>query len=231
MRIETYLNCTSEEIKSKKFNIFVGISLGNKYFSKDHLEKYILWALENTKKDVAILIADINHAINYEVFNGLSPKKAIGKALRKGLEVETILKEIIETLPKNKQSLVKIAKWDALRNSQIYKKLFPIILDEFKNNTLFYDTIQKIIQESLKERVIGLEKNKLDKVAMYVLDELPILLCGFEFDGRIYDLHPYPGSSSLDDLWMNIREKKIFPNIAEKITSTNKIAQVEAYVD
>jgi len=51
MLIKTYLNCTEQEIQSKKFNIFVGISLGNKYFTKENIKKYILWALENRQTE------------------------------------------------------------------------------------------------------------------------------------------------------------------------------------
>ncbi len=50
MMIKTYLNCTEQEIQSKKYNIFVGISLGNKYFTKETIKKYILWALEKYKR-------------------------------------------------------------------------------------------------------------------------------------------------------------------------------------
>ncbi len=84
MEIKTYLNCTEQEIQSKKFNIFVGISLGNKYFTKDNIKKYVLWALENTKDDVLVLIADKNHAINYEVFNDYTFERGLQVALRKG---------------------------------------------------------------------------------------------------------------------------------------------------
>jgi len=195
MRIQTYLNCTKEDIESKKFNIFIGISLGNKYFSKENIEKYILWGLENTKTDIVVLIADSNHAINYEVFNRERTEKALKIATKKGIEIENIIKEIVQRLPEDKQSLVKTAKWDDTRNSANYKHSMPFILNEFTENIDFYKTILKIINENLGERIIlhGLEKERLDKLALYVLDELPIFINGFEFDGKIYNLHPYPG--------------------------------------
>ncbi|MBR9704328.1 hypothetical protein GOV12_02870 [Candidatus Pacearchaeota archaeon] len=33
---------TKEEVKSNKFNIYIGISLGNKWFTKDNIGEYII---------------------------------------------------------------------------------------------------------------------------------------------------------------------------------------------
>jgi len=68
--ITEIIGATKKEIKEKGFNIFVAISLGNKWFSKENLKEYILWALKQTKsKKLIIIIADGLHAINYEVRN------------------------------------------------------------------------------------------------------------------------------------------------------------------
>ena len=69
MRIDAYLNTTKEDIDAKAFNIYFGFSLGNKYFTPEHIRSYIAWALENTKEKVAVLIQDKIQAINYEVKN------------------------------------------------------------------------------------------------------------------------------------------------------------------
>jgi len=231
MKIKTYLNCNEQEIKSKKFNIFVGISLGNKYFTKENVKKYILWALENTKDDVLVLIADKNHAINYEVLNNYTPKRALQVALRKGIETEESVKKIVRGLPKEKHHLIKICKWEDARKSYYYQDKIKILLNEFKKNSKFHDFIIKIIQENLGNRASNLNVEQLDKIALYVLDELPIILNGVEFEGKIYDLHPYPGLSSLDDLFMNLQNGKMFPKLAKMLEIKNKIAEVEAYIE
>jgi len=64
MRIVTYLNTTEEEIFAKKFNIVVGISLGNKDFKRELVRSYLLWAIENTKEKVLVLIPDKIHSVN-----------------------------------------------------------------------------------------------------------------------------------------------------------------------
>jgi len=231
MKIKTYLNCTKQEIQSKKFNIFVGISLGNKYFSKENVKKYLLWALENTKDDVLILIADKNHAINYEVLNGYNSERALQVALRKGIETEESIKKIVRGLPKEKHHLIKICKWENARKSNYYKDKIKIFLNEFKENNKFHDFIIKIVQENLGNKADNLNNEQLDKLALYILDELPILLNGVEFEGKIYDLHPYPGLSCLDDLLMDLQNGKMFPKLTKMLEIENKIAEVEAYVE
>ncbi len=231
MRIKTYLNCTEQDIKSKKFNIFVGISLGNKYFTKENIKKYIFWALENTKEDVLVLIADKNHAINYEVLNDYSHERALQVALRKGLEIEESVKKIVRGLPKEKHHLIKICKWDDARKSFYYQNKIKIFLDEFRENIKFHDFIIKIVQENLGEKAINLDVEQLEKLSLYILDECPIFLNGVEFDGKIYDLHPYPGLSCFDDLLIDLQNGKMFPNLAKRLEIKNKIAEVEAYVE
>jgi len=231
MIINSFLNCTERDIQSKKFNIFVGISLGNKYFSKENIKKYILWALENTKETVLFLIADQNHAINYEVFNSYNREKALQLASRRGDKVELTIKKIIESLPPEKRSLIKVARWEEARESQYYKEKIKIFLNEFQENNEFHDFIIKIVQENLGLKTKNINVLKLEKLSLYVLDELPILLNGVEFQSKIYDLHPYPGLSRLDDLLMSLQSGTLFPQLAAKLEIKHKIAEVEAYVD
>jgi len=230
MKIKTFLNTNKKEIKSKKFNIFLGISLGNKYFSKGNIKDYILWALENTKEDVLVVIADEIHAINYKVLNNYPDERALEVALRKGDEVASSIQKIINSLSKEKQGLVKIVKWKDVRNKYYHDKI-KIINKEFKENKEFHDFILKIVRENLGERVDDLNLKEVEALAGYVLDEIPVLLNGVEFKNKIYNLHPYPGLSLVDDLLMGLQKKEFFPKLAEKLDIKTKIAIVEGYAD
>ena len=109
MRITNCLNTTIEDVKAKKFNIFIGISLGNKYFvNKYNTREFISWALENSKHDVVVLIPDKIHLVNYEVRNGYSREKAYRAVLRKSEETERLIEEIIITLSEVEKNRVAI---------------------------------------------------------------------------------------------------------------------------
>ena len=231
MKIKSFLNTNNKEIKSKKFNIFIGISLGNKYFSKGNIKDYILWALEHTKDGVLVVIADKIHAINYQILNKYNPNRALDVAVKKGDETEASIKKIINNLPKEKQGRVRIARWDDVRKSKYYKDKIKIIEKEFHKNKEFHDFILKIVRENLGSRVKDLNLEEVESLAQYVLDEIPIILNKVEFDGKSYDLHPYPGLSLMDDLLMGLQKKEFFPALAEKLDIKNKIAIVEGYAD
>lgn len=74
-----YFHVEQNEIDERLFNIFVGISLGNKLLTPDIAKHYIRWAHEKTCKNVVILIADKIDAINWQVFRGLSREAALLK--------------------------------------------------------------------------------------------------------------------------------------------------------
>lgn len=231
MRIVKYLNCTQQEIEEKKYNIFLWISLWNKYFSKENLEKYISWALKYSNWKIVILIADIIHSINYEVFDWYNKERALKIALRKWDEKVSEILDIISNLPLKQQNLVKIIRWEDLMNQKNYSDSIIVIKDFYENNINFRETIYSIIKEHLWDRVNRVKNiSDFDKLAQYVLYELPFLLNWFEYEWLIFNLHPYPWLSSLDDLFFWIRNKNIFPELAEKLDIKNHVAEIEAYV-
>lgn len=231
MRIATYINCSQEQIDSKKFNIFVWISLWNKYFSIENLEKYIKWALDNTKTDIVVLLADAIHAINYEVFNKYNKDRAARVVFKKSQELQLNIRDIINNLPLEQRNLVHIVTWDIYRDTDSYKTIFPLIIKEFQNNSIFHSYIWDIVKNNLWDRINKLDQDGIEKLCYYVLDELPILINWLEVNNKIYNLHPYPWLSLLDELWTWIRDWILFPELASKLKFNENIAQVEWYVD
>jgi len=111
MRFGSFLNTTIEEIKSKRYNIWLGISLGNKSFTKELIKDYLEWSLNFTKEDVLVVIGDRLYAINLEVLDGYSKLAALRKALKKGDEKEREIKEILAEIPEDKARLIKVVRF------------------------------------------------------------------------------------------------------------------------
>jgi len=236
MIIEKYLNTSKEEVESKKYNIWIGISLGNKYFTKENIKQYILWALENTKEDVLIVIGDGLHAINLEVLDGYSRINSIKKAIRMGDKKEEEIKSIIQELPIEKSKLVKVVRFQHVTASKYHEYRLEVLLDEFKNNKIFHDFIIKIIKENKKVQENDLSEEKLDYLAKYILNELPLYINGAKYGGlpkhggKTYLLQAYPGLGLIDKLLMSLQNGKQFPELIHKLKITHKIAILEAYV-
>lgn len=230
MRIANCLNTTIENIKTKKFNIFVGISLGNKYFAeKENIKEFISWALDNSENDVVVLIPDKIHAVNYEVRSGYSQEKAARAVLRKSEETKKRIEEILATFNELEKNRVVILTWDNIENNPDYQNRKNILYHEFKNDPEFHTRIIEITKESINQNVLKLENDDYEKLASYPLDELPVLIAGFQYRGERYNLIPYPGISKIDYLTIDLQNGTSFPEISKELNIQEKVAIIEAY--
>lgn len=230
MRIPNYFNTTKEEVETKKFNIFVGISLGNKYFSdKENIKEFILWALENSITDIVVLIPDKIHTVNYEVRNGYSKERAERAIYRKSTETKKMVDEIVSALDEKKRERVAILTWKDIENDTDYQNRKNLLYREFENNPEFHKRIIETTKESVDPNILKLENDDYEKLASYPLDELPILIAGFQYSRRIYNLIPYTGISKIDHLTVDLQNGTSFPELSKKLNVQDKVAIVEAY--
>jgi tRNA-dependent cyclodipeptide synthase len=228
MRIVKYLNTSEKEVYSKQLNIIIGISLGNKYFTKENVRDYLFWAIANTKERIAVLIPDKIHAVNYEVRSGYKKERAQKRAICEGEKVIYMVKSILGELSLEKQAIVDILKWEEIETKE-YKRMVAILYDEFKNNSQFRDKIIEIVKEYMTSEKYN--DSDYEKLATYPIEELPMLVAGINYNGRDYNLLPYPGISKIDDLKIGLQEGTIFPEIAEKLNMKNKLRLIEAYAE
>lgn len=229
MKISTILNTTEEDILAKKYNIFIGISLGNKDFSDETIKEYLRWSFEHTKKEIVILIPDKIHAINYEVKNRYSKKRAMRIAIREGGKVKSKVEKILNEFgSQNNTSIVKIVFWKDIETDKHLKNV-EILRNEFKSNSDFHNLIVSIVKDAvLLDRLTDLEYERLTD---YVLEELPILITGINYGGTLYDLQLYPGISSIDYLTIDLQKGERFPELTKKLNINNKRKHLEAYIE
>jgi tRNA-dependent cyclodipeptide synthase len=220
VKIAAYLNTNEKEINSKRFDVWIGISLGNKYFSKENLKEYILWAIENTRKNVNVLIADELHAINLEILNGYRKERALNKTKRMSDKIEKEIVEIINGISKP----IKILRWTDITNSSEYDKKLRVIRQEFKSDRKFHDNIFEIIKENPKAQSKNLSDDELENLSEYVIQELPFFITN---EGVL----PYPGMGKLDRLLIGLQRENLFPKLSKELKITKYLRPLEAYVD
>ena len=222
-KIGVIRGASEKEVKSKKFNIYVGISLGNKWFTKTHIKEYILWALKYTKEKVGILIADRLHAINYEVRNKETPEKSIKRAVKEGDKFREMIKEIISELSKEQKKKIQILRWKDVKKDKFNKEFIPFFLKEFKRNEEFRSTILKIVEGFLKKDSKRFNQKEKEKLCGYILLELPELLHGFTFNKTYYNCYIYPVDMPLGRMIEKIQNKELFPHFHKKLNIKNNI--------
>jgi hypothetical protein len=83
------------------------------------------------------------------------------------------------------------------------------------------------------EKLASLPKEKLDRLAEYVLSELPHFINGVQGygDDTIYTVLPYPGLNKLDELFIGLSNGTMFKELSEKLKPEIKIGVIEAYVE
>lgn len=217
MKIKTIIGATRKEIESKNFNIFVPISLGNKWFTKENIKRYILWALKYSKEDIVVVIADKLHQINIEVKDHYKPERAKRKVERISMKIEIEIMEIVETLRAEEQARIIILRWKNIDQENKYLSMKEEIYSEFHKNKLFREIIVDIVKESVKKlKNRNFNEREILKLSEYVLNELPVFLYGVECNHKLYNLHPYPVFTKICAL-VNKIQGGDFPNLYTKI--------------
>jgi tRNA-dependent cyclodipeptide synthase len=207
---------STEEILNRKFNFYLGISLGNKWFVKENILEYLLWSLKYTKGGVAVLIADRLHAVNYEVRNGYSLTRALQKALRKGDEIERIIMEIIGGFSEEERLRIKVLRWNFLESNAEYLRIRRIVCDHWEKNPAFRREILAIVRNAIPDPE-RYSDEEIGRLANYVLGELPVFLVGIQTSECAYTVYPYPVDTLLNKLVEKIQKKEIFPELGERI--------------
>lgn len=233
MKIVKYFGITKQELDQKKFNIWIGISLRSKHFNKENIEKYIIFSLEHTKKDVLVVIADLIEAININILDKYNRSRALKVALRKGDNKEREVREIIAKLPKEKQKLIKIIHWKDITNTKIYKYQLESFFDEFSKKDLFYKKLIELTQKRWEKGPHRLDINRLEKLAEYYMYEIPLFLNGIKYNNltekqdKKYLLQLYPKLDEFDNFLVDLAEGKSFPEITKKLKIKHKFATLE----
>lgn len=236
MRIEKYLNTDANEVANKSFNIWIGISLGNKYFTQDHIKAYVEWALQYTKERVLVVIGDSLHAVNLEVLDNKTPAAAMRKVLNMGDIKYAEAQDIFSELPTDQQDKISVVRWRDILDAYDYQGKLSVVKAEYQNNSEFREYIRDITRNGRQDRtdkLSRLNEGELDRLCDYVLNEIPHFVNGVQGygDDIVYTLIPYPGLTKLDELFVGIQNKTMFPELAEKLGVQNKIAILEAYVE
>lgn len=209
-----------EKLNAKAYNIGVGISLGNKWFSAENILGLIEWSLEYTKEFVVVYVADSIHAINIEIRNRKSPEKAKEIASKLGDE---ILEEV-KTLANKRfsaEQLAKIqyAKWNDLMTPEFQTKL-NYLNEKYKTDSNFRDEIINLINGFTKDENRNFSQEDKLRLGEYVIAEFPEILSRVPISGLVFDAYAYPFDGKLVEFIESIQKGLIYPEIKEKILDT-----------
>lgn len=211
---------TIEELYRKEYQIGVGISLGNKWFTIDNITDLVHWSLQHTKDLVIIYVADYIHSINIEVRTGKSREKSIEVAERMGEEVlEQTRSKLLSVLSKDDFKRVVFAKWNELVDESYLKKL-EYLKKKYKTDMSFKKDIESIVINFTKDEVRKFSDEQINKLGEYIIEELPECICRVKIAGHECDGFVYPYDGELPVFIEKIQNAEIYPEIRENILDT-----------
>lgn len=231
MKIGQRINVGAHDINNKKFNYWIGTSLGNKYFSKENIQKYIEWALLNTKEVVLVVIGDWIYSISLQVLDKRNKQPALRKAMKLGDIKSAEVMEIISTLSPEEASKIKVVRWNEIESSETHQKRVKILFEEFNRKAAFYQRVIDIVKDNFKNSPKTFELSDIEKLSEYVLHEMPMFFDGIHLFGHTYNAILYPKIGLIDTLEKDLQEGQKFPELTQKLEIQEPAAIIEAYVD
>lgn len=229
-----FFGADSKKIYGKKFNIFIGISITNKKLTPKMAYNYLEWALRNTKKKVAVVIADELNIINYEILDGYSHGKAVRRAEKVGGEFEELFRKEILKFSKEEQEKINIYRWKEVVSDKHFLRLRDFIEGEYREDGEFRSAILYFIRKFMRKKGRFVEDSrKVDKLSTYLFGELPTLLEGVYLEGIRYNLCLYPTyfASGMSQFILDIQEEELAFGKRVKKLLKSKVSLVEAWLD
>lgn len=220
MQLQNIRGGNRQELQDRQYQIGVGISLGNKWFSVENITELIKWSLQYTKDKVIVYVADSIHAINLEVRKDISKEKAeiladeMGTKILK--EVEEKLREILSYDDFNK---IIFVKWRELVDIKYYKKV-SYLAEKYIQDNNFRNSIENIVKSFTSKEVRRFREQEIHRLGDYIIQELPECLCRVQMAGYDCDAYTYPFDGELPEFIEKIQNGKIFPEIKENIIDT-----------
>lgn len=211
---------TEKDLLNRHYNIGVGISLGNRWFTPENIVSLIEWSMNHTKDYVIVYVADLIHAINIEVRNGKNSEKAEEKALRMGEDILEQVKKIVdEKFGTDEKSKIFYANWSDLFTPSFRAKV-DFLYEKYNSDAEFKRTIIELVEGFTKNENRNFTEEDKEKLGTYIIEELPEVLARTPIKGMTMDAYAYPYDSELPELIERIQKGEIFPEIKNSIIDT-----------
>ena len=227
MIIKSYYKTTQAQIEARRWNPYLGISINNRAFTCEYLHSYMKWAACRANTRFAVVIVDIIQHINNQVFDRSKPLSAIEKAFRKADEIRLLCEQAKSKLSTEEANRLVILEWTDLVVDECFAHNLKIFREEYANNEKFKNAIVSITKNNLGTIVKRLNDIELEMLGQYLVNELPELATGFNYDGIHYNLNVYPGN--IASIYAELLKMDFFHRILSKIRMIGEIASVEAY--
>lgn len=207
-------------MESKEYNIGIGVSLGNKWFTVENIVELAKWALPYTRERVIVYVADSIHAINVEVRNHTSFENARKKVIKAGKELlEKIRESLEEELSQGDAARVAYLQWDAIETEE-YKRKVMILKAIYEEKADFRKAITDIVRNFTSKETKSFTESDIARLGDYIIAELPEILNRVPMGGFSCDAYAYPFDGELPVLNEKIQKGEVFREVKDAVMDT-----------
>lgn len=220
MQLYSIRGGSKEELESKQYNIGIGISLGNKWFSVDNIVALTKWALPYTRERVIIYVADSIHAINVEVRNRITFENALKKVDKLGSDILRQAQLALENqLSPEDFAKITYCKWEDLADEK-YKEKVNYLNELYTNENDFQKAITSIVKGFTSKESRQFSNADILRLGQYIIEELPEIINRVPMNGIGCDAFVYPFDGELPKFVEKIQLGELFPEIKQAIMDT-----------
>ena len=206
-----------DALLARQYNIGVGISLGNKWFTPENIYGLTEWALEYTKDKTVIYTADTIHALNIEARDRTTPKRAQEMARSQTDKLISAVKVLIEnSMTSEQRAKIDYANWDDVETS-VFKHKVEYLYKQYKTNYEFRTAIRLVVVAHINKEERHFSEVAVEKMARYILEELPEIVASTEIKGVTYQAYVYPFDNHLAVLVEQIQKSEVFLEIGKHL--------------
>lgn len=232
IKINAVLGIPTDEILARQHNLWVGVSDSSWFLAPGHLEQIVRWALEHTRQELLIWIPGRMYAVNAYHLDKMSRARALREGYATEDRFRTRVETILATYTSEERSHVQIVGYDDLLTSTVIRRR-SILYRTFSEEGEFYSRVMEVVEDYLVSRQRTVSKTRMEAVAVYQLQELPIFISPVRtIDAdTAYVAEIYPGLGKFDYLVRDLVEGNVFPDLTQKLQLTEQCGIVSVQLE
>ncbi len=181
----------------KKYNGFMGITIRNRFFTKETMLEYIRWC-SNQFNEFVIFLMDDPDQYNLMVFKELKKKQALEKARNISDYTKSALRKIL-----NGQQMrnIKILQFRDFNNDPLFLRISLIVKKLIRNDKVFKDSLYTLMETIVgkkindfiqKKKLSGEKIERIKKILFRYTTEEIVAVIYFTEKGYPIEIDPTP---------------------------------------
>jgi tRNA-dependent cyclodipeptide synthase len=170
---------------------FLGISVSSRPLPVDQMAKALSWSLQGDHPVMPVLIADEIAYLNYKALSHYSKGNAMRRALRDAEFQLALWRDALQKLPRAQAAKVHFLRWPDISTAE-YQRRVNVVREAFGREGALREAILDLTEGFILRTGKTVTEERKLALAEYVLEELPLLLFGVQWDGAQYQAMVYP---------------------------------------